>query len=160
MEVDMNQLQSGIIKGALAGVAGTAAMTLMMRGMAPKMVPQDMRPPEFLPKAVVEAGEKQFRHPNALAGHEWQAAYAAHFAYGAGLGAVYGVAREGLPQLPAPVTGVLFGVSVWAFGFQTLLPELGVQPKASEQPMKRRPMPIMAHVVFGVATALAYETRH
>jgi hypothetical protein len=69
---EMNQLQSEIAMGALAGLAGTAVITVMMHGMAPKMVPQDRRPAEFPPKSVVEAGEKQVDRPNALRGREWQ----------------------------------------------------------------------------------------
>lgn len=156
----MNQLSNGIAKGALAGLAGTAAMTVMMRAVAPRVVPKQMRPAEFIPKSVVEAGEKQVGRPNALLGHEMQAAYAAHFGYGAGLGMLYGLARERLPQLPAPVMGALFGAGIWAVNFEKTLPALGIQPKASEQPMKKRPMPLMAHVIFGTAAAMAYHKLH
>jgi putative membrane protein len=159
-EVEMDQLSSDIAKGALAGLAGTAAMTFMMWVVAPRVVPKDMRPTEFIPKSVVESGEKQAGHPNALLGHEKQAGYAAHFAYGAGLGMLYGAARERLPQLPAPVMGALFGVGIWAVNFEKTLPALGIQPRVTEQPMKKRPMPLMAHVIFGTTTALAHQRLH
>jgi uncharacterized membrane protein YagU involved in acid resistance len=159
-EVEMNQLPSNLAQGALAGLAGTAAMTFMMRVVGPRVAPRSMRPAEFVPKSVVEWGEKKAGHPNALLGYEMQAAAVAHSVYGLGLGALYGTLRAQLPQLPVPVAGALFGIGVWGVGFQKMLPAMGIQAKAIEQPMRRRPLPLMAHVIFGTATATAYEKLH
>lgn len=42
------------LTGALAGFAGSAVMAIMMRKVAPHVVPQEMRPDEFVPKKAVE----------------------------------------------------------------------------------------------------------
>ncbi len=147
-----------MVRGALAGAAGTAVMTLMMRKAAPKMIPKEMRPDEFPPKKVVEWAEEQAGKPHALSeSQEMKVAMGAHFAYGSGSGAVYGLLREQMDGIPAPLMGALFGVGLWAVGFEGWMPALGVQEATHEKPPQKWPMPIMAHIVYGTTTALAYE---
>ncbi len=154
----MNDGLDPMVRGALAGAAGTAVMTLMMRKAAPKMIPDEMRPDEFPPKRVVEWAEEQAGMPHALTeSQEMKVAMGAHFAYGSGSGAVYGLLRSQLDGLPAPLMGALFGVGLWAVSFEGWMPALGVQEATHEKPPKKWPMPIMAHMVYGVTTALAYE---
>jgi len=147
-----------LIRGTLAGAAGTAVMTLMMRKAAPRMIPAEMRPDEFPPKRVVEWAEEQAGQPHALSeSQEMQAAMGAHFAYGASAGALYGLLRDQADGIPAPVAGMLFGVGLWAISFEGWMPAGGVQQATTEKPLKKWPMPIMAHMVYGVTTALAYQ---
>ncbi len=154
----MNNGLDSMVRGALAGAAGTAVMTLMMRRAAPKMVPEEMRPDEFPPKRVVEWAEEQAGEPHALTeSQEMKVAMGAHFAYGSGSGAVYGLLRSQLDGLPAPLMGAMFGVGLWAFSFEGWMPALGVQEATTEKPPQKWPMPVMAHIVYGVTTALAYE---
>ena len=144
--------------GAVAGAAGTAVMTLMMKQVAPRVVPAEMRPDEFPPRKVVEWAEEQTGHPNALAeSQEKKAAMGAHFTYGSSSGAVYGLLREQMDGIPAPLAGMLFGVGLWALSFEGWMPALGVQEATTEKPPKKWPMPIMGHLVYGVSTALAYD---
>lgn len=149
----------GLIRGAIAGAAGTAVMTLMMKQVASRVMPADMLPDEFAPKRVVEWAEEQAGEPNALTDSQEQAAaMGAHFGYGSGSGAVYGLLRETLiNDVPAPVAGVIFGVAVWAVSFQGWMPALGVQEATTDQPPRKWPAPIMMHMVYGASTALAYE---
>lgn len=100
-------------------MAGTAVMTLMMRKVAPKVVPQQMRPDEFVPKKAIEWAEEQVGRPDALSESQaMTAAMVAHFAYGSGNGAVYGFLRSRLDDVPAPVAGAIFGVALWAVSFE------------------------------------------
>ncbi len=146
------------LDGALAGVAGGLAMSVLSQGLAPKMLPDDMRPDEFVPRQVVEWAERAAGAPDALSdAKEGVAAMGAHLGYSALLGAGYGLLRSYVPAPPTPVAGALYGVATWAFGFEGLLPALGVRPPTTAHPPKRWPAPIMGHVVFGVVTALAYE---
>lgn len=154
----MNTTTETAVRGAVAGAAGTAAMTMMMRGVAPRVVPEEMRPDEFVPKKIVEWAEEQAGAPDALPDDaELKLSMVPHFGYGSGMGALYGLARDRVDGVPAPLAGALFGVAVWAIGFEGWLPALGVQPATTEQPPRKRPMPIMAHLVYGVTTAMAYE---
>lgn len=148
-----------LVRGALAGAAGTAVMTLMMRKAAPKMIPEEMRPDEFPPKKVVEWAEEQAGEPHALTeSQEMRAAMGAHFAYGSGSGAVYGLLRDTvLDRLPAPLAGMMFGVGLWAIGFEGWMPALGVQEATHEKSPKKWPMPVMSHMIYGATTAFTYE---
>lgn len=148
-----------MVRGGLAGVAGTAVMTMMMKKVSPEVMPEDMRPDEFPPKKVVEWAEEESGHPHALTeSQEQRAAMGAHFAYGSGSGAAYGILRERVFEgLPAPVAGMMFGVGLWAVGFEGWMPALGVQEATTDRPVKKWPAPIMMHMVYGASTAIAYE---
>jgi hypothetical protein len=155
----MNGVQKTALNGTLAGAAGTAAMTLMMRRVAPKVIPEEMRPDEFVPKKAVEWAEEQAGVPEALTKEEeMKAAMGAHFTYGSSMGALYGLARSTLLREAAlPLAGALFGLGVWAASFEGWMPKLGIMEATTEKPPKKWPMPIMAHLVYGATTALAYE---
>lgn len=155
----MTRSVDAVIRGGLAGLAGTAVMTLMMRKIAPAVVPDEMRPDGFAPAKVVTWAEAESGHPHALTeSQEMKAAMVAHFAYGSGSGAVYGLLRSELPDLPAPLLGAMFGIGLWAIGFEGWMPALGVQERTTEKPPEKWPMPIMGHVVYGATTAVAYES--
>lgn len=150
--------QDTMFRGLLAGAAGTAMMTVMMRVIGPKVVPEEMRPDEFIPKKVVEWMEQQAGRPHALdEDQELKVSYVVHFGYGAGMGAAYGLLRGQLPDLPAPLAGGLFGVVLWAVNFEGVMPATGMDKAATRKPPKKWPMPIMAHLVYGVTSALVYD---
>jgi hypothetical protein len=154
----MSQQVDAAIRGALAGVAGTAVMTMMMRKVAPKVIPEEMRPDEFIPKKPVEWAEEQLGHPNALTeDQEMKVAMGAHFTYGSSNGALYGLLRSQMDGLPAPLMGAIFGVGLWAVSFEGWMPALGIMEAPTEKSPKKVPMPIMAHILYGATTALAYE---
>jgi hypothetical protein len=151
-------LTNTAVRGALAGAAGTAVMTLMMRKVAPKVVPEDMRPDEFVPKKAVEWAEEEAGRPHALTeAQEMKAALGAHLSYGSSMGALYGLARSRMDGIPAPLSGTLFGMAVWALSFEGWMPALGVAKPPTERSPKKVPMPIMAHLVYGAITALAFD---
>jgi hypothetical protein len=80
------------------------------------------------------------------------AALASHFAYGTAAGAVFGaIGRPGL------LSGVAFGVAVWAAGYLGYLPALGLAPGAHEEPRERAKLMFTAHVVWGACLGLISE---
>ena len=62
-----------------------------------------------------------------------------------------------MDRLPAPLMGAMFGVGLWAVSLQRRMPALGIMEAPTEKLPKKLPMPIMAHVVYGAMTALAYD---
>lgn len=149
-------------RGALAGIAGGLAMAGMMFKVAPKVVPADMLSDGFVPKKAVEWAEAQVGRPNALTDEQAQkVAMAVHLGYSALGGALYGLARQKLEQkeehIPLPVAGALFGLAVWALSFEGWLPAVGIMKRTTDKPVKKWPAPIMGHLVYGTATALAFE---
>lgn len=148
-----------VVAGAVGGVAGGIAMTVLMTRIAPRVVPADARPNKPAPQKVVEWAERQVHKPQALPQKPKKAtALATHLGYSAVTGAGYGFARHQLPgitqRVPTPASGVLFGLIVWAVSFEGLLPLLGVMPRTTEHPPKRRLAPMMGHAVFGAVTAV------
>jgi hypothetical protein len=152
------QTRGSALAGALGGIAGGTAMTVMMTQVGPRLLPNDVLPDTPAPQKVVEWAERQAGEPEALHGKpKTAAALGAHLAYSATTGAAYGLARSavpGLARMPAPVAGVGFGLLVWAASFEGLLPALGVMPPTTAHPPKRWPAPLMGHSIFGAVTAL------
>lgn len=148
-----------LIRGAAAGAAGTAVMTVMRTQVAPRVMPAETMPEEFTPKKAVQWAEQRLGEPNALSeAQEEKAAMAAHFGYGSGAGAAYALLRESvLRKLPPPLAGMLFGAGLWAISFEGWMPALGVQEATTEKPPRKWPAPVMMHLLYGVSTALALE---
>ena len=146
------------VRGALGGVAGGLAMYGMKQIVAPKVIPEDMRREGFAPKKAVEWAEQQAGHPNALTNdQEEKAAMAAHLAYSAGFGALYGLVRRKAEGMPTPLAGALFGLAVWGISFEGLMPALGMMPGTTDLSMKKWPPDIMGHIIYGAATAVVHE---
>lgn len=143
--------------GALAGVAGGLAMTLMVQKVAPRVLPEEMRPDGFAPKKAVEWTEEETGRPEALSeGQEMKVAMVGHLGYSAAAGAVYGLAREEVRSVPTPLAGAALGLALWVLSFEGWMPAVGIMERTTEKPMKKWPAPIMGHVLFGVVTALAF----
>ncbi len=78
-----------------------------------------------------------------------------HFTYGAAAGIAYSLAASSLPRPPF-VSGVLWGLTVWAFGYLGWLPLTGIRPLPSKLPPRREAVMVATHLVFGVSIALTY----
>lgn len=75
-----------------------------------------------------------------------------HFAYGTATGAIYALGARAvpLPPLAGAACGLAYGLAVWLASYLGLLPALGAQRPATEQPNRRRALMIVAHFVWGV----------
>lgn len=141
----------------VAGLVGTVAMTSVMKGRASRWFAPDRLPREFVPKQIVERVEEAVA-PGALTeAEEMRLTMPAHYGYGGTMGAVYGPVRHRLAGLPAPVVGALFGLGVWALGYVGWLPAIGVREGTAAGSRRRMVAPLVAHLVYGAATALVYE---
>jgi hypothetical protein len=81
---------------------------------------------------------------------------AAHFGYGAATGALYAPLAEKVP-LPGPVSGIGFGLFVWAGSYLGLLPAMGILTPATEHPARRNALMISAHVIWGACLGILLE---
>lgn len=154
----MNTTLDAAVRGAVGGAAGGLAMYGMKQKVAPRVLPERMRREGFAPREAVRWAEEQAGRPDALdPDQEQKAAMAAHLAYSAGSGALYGLIRRHTDGVPAPLAGAIFGVGVWAAAFEGWMPALGIMEATTDLPPLKRPPDILGHVIFGVATALAYE---
>jgi hypothetical protein len=80
---------------------------------------------------------------------------AAHFAYGAGTGAAFGLLRRqtGTPAEEAAV-GSALGVLAWGAGWSSWLPLTGVHRPPWAQKTPKVLLPVIDHAVFGAAWGL------
>ena len=152
-----------IIKGAIAGAAGTAAMGAAME-RAPKVlesmgvqVPTPPpgptapdSPPEALAERVAEGVAEQPMGPQAKA----TAGQVMHWGYGAAWGAYYAVIQSSLKPPPL-LHGALFGALVGTVA-SAVVPRLGLQNPPSRNPPKLNAMYMGYHLVYGVTTAVVY----
>lgn len=145
------------LKGFFAGISGTVAMTLAMRRLFPRVLPPEARR-GLLPEAVVKGVERQATGKPRLRGRtRRQVTMPAHYAYGAGTGVAYGLLRAVLDDAPPAALGAAWGLAVWMISYEALLPALGITPATTDRPPAQWIVPITAHVVYGVATAYAFE---
>ena len=143
------------LAGSLAGFAATAPMTAVMLALhrrLPRWERYPLPPRQITMRVADQAGVKHEMDED----QRTAATYAAHFGYGLGAGALYGLLAPHLPGAPA-AKGVGFGLAVWAGSYLGWLPAANVLPPATDEPAERNAVMIAAHLVWGAATGVLTE---
>lgn len=155
------------IKGAVAGLAGTAVLTAVMqrgpRFMEEKLgislaeadspaeaeTPEDPRAElaEKVATGVFDTGISQETKESA--------SQAIHWGYGALWGVIFGIVHSSL-RIPLLLHGTIFGSLVAAVA-STLVPAMGLTPSPKEQPKTISAMQFVNHLIFGWAVALTFH---
>lgn len=147
------------LKGAAAGLVGGMAMMMAMKLEQRALLPEEQRtdPP---PKRLVEALAREQAVP-VTATQARAVGRGVHMGYSALWGALFGVVQDRVHP-PEILHGLLLGGLVYAANFPEwgMLPRLGVLPPPSEQEPEQEVVPAVAHVVFGLATAKAFQALH
>jgi len=125
------------VRGATAGAIATLAMSEHMLGR-PSVNAIGEPPPERIADAVL---------PSRSARERSIAATVIHLGIGIGGGALFGLLRHG--RRTGPLTGALFGLGVWAVGYEAVVPALGVLPPAHRDADRRRAALLQAHLLYG-----------
>ena len=143
-----------ILFGALAGLAATAPMTLVMKLMHEQLPREEKYP--LPPRQVTEAvAEKAGVNQHLDEEEREKATWVSHFAYGTACGALYGaLSGETLDGHPL-AAGAGFGLAVWAVSYLGWLPAAGIISPATEHPPRRNALMIAAHLVWGATAAAA-----
>jgi uncharacterized membrane protein YagU involved in acid resistance len=156
---------SVIIKGAIAGAAGTAVMSAFTE-RAPEVIermgvpmPEPQTPPRdrdapgtSTKKAAERAGEAT---DAPLTGEQRRtAAEAIHWGYGAAWGAAYGVIQSSFKP-PHLFHGTFFGLLVYGVA-ASIVPRLGLARPPTEAPPQLNAMQVVTHLVYGWSTAVVY----
>ena len=141
-------LAAAIGHGLVAGAFGTAAMTVSStleqrrRGREPSTAPADAAAKVIGIESFCDAGAKS-RFSNGV-----------HWLYGTSWGVARGVLRfAGLGPAAATAT---HGGALWA-SEQVMLPALGVSPPLWEWGAAEVAIDAGHHLVYAIATAIAYE---
>ena len=152
---------NALLRGLIAGVAGTGAMTAYQLAVAklqgkPLSTPvparwADAPAPAQAAKKIADAlgqGHRFTREDVPLLTN------AMHWLYGVGWGIFYGVGA-GRAE-PNPVGGgLVFGTGVWGAAYAELVP-LGVYKPPWKYPAKELALDLSYHLVYGLAVAGAY----
>ncbi len=134
-------LAARLVIGGIAGFVATMAMTAAMRRLH-KRLPEKERYP-LTPREIVDA---TLDPPRSIAP---DLTLAAHFAYGAGCGALLGAANPRMGR----VTGSIAGGGIWLASYMGWIPALGVLKPATRHPLRRNAVMIAAHFVWGWSAA-------
>lgn len=155
--MEVESLAREALVGAVTGSLATVVMTTLMEPGLPGLLDRRYRPREFVPKQVVRwlSDVTGQRRPRRGSRGESAAAGAAHLAYGAGAGALYAVLQPRLAlKWPAAVpSGPLFGLALWAAGYQGWMPAAGVRPATTDHTPTQWPVPIANHMLYGTVLA-------
>jgi hypothetical protein len=143
-----------MIRGAAAGTVATAAMSAIMFGARRSGVMGTMPPEKITASFLNRAGIKRSRkQQDALA-------VAIHFIFGAGGGAIFGLAPERLPVPPVPL-GMAYGSAIWAVSYMGWVPMLRIMPPPHRDQPGRQGVMLLGHLVYGgvlgVLTRRAYK---
>lgn len=137
------RLGSRLLIGAIAGIAGTVAMTAAMRRLHAQLPEKERYP--LTPREIVDSAA-------APAGEQAKAiTLAAHFAYGAACGALLAAADPRMSRR----RGALAGSAIWLGSYMGWIPAVGLLKPATEHPLRRNALMITAHIAWGVGTAAA-----
>lgn len=142
----LGELAAGVGKGLLAGLAGTAAMTVAQRIGMSLMGREASTTP-------AEAVKKVFGLETRDEAAEERLAALAHWGYGTTWGAARGVAAAaGLGPLAASLAHF---VAVWGTE-QVMMPGLELSPPATEWSAEQVAEDIVYHAVYAAAAGAAY----
>lgn len=148
MSRNLPKLQSRLLIGAIAGFAGTLAMTSAMARLHRRLPAKERYP--LTPREIIDSTAEQANIPLSEEA-ALDLTTAGHFAYGAAAGSLIGAAN---PRI-GPMTGAAAGVAVWVVSYLGWIPGVGILKPATLHPRRRNLLMIGAHLIWGGATALA-----
>ena len=138
-----------VLAGAGAGCLATGPMTAVMLVLH-RRLPLTQRsalPPRVVTDRLLTRLGLRRPRPGAP---RMALALAGHFAYGVAAGALFGPVAAVSPA-PAPASGMVFGLALWAVSYLGWLPAARLFPPATDQPAARNRLMIAAHAVWGLA---------
>ena len=136
-------LAARLVIGGIAGFVATMAMTSAMRHLSARLPRRERYP--LPPREIVDA---TLRPPAAAAP---DLTLAAHFAYGAGCGALIAAANPRIGR----VAGSIAGGGIWLASYMGWIPTFGVLKPATGHPARRNAVMLGAHLVWGWTAAEA-----
>lgn len=137
-----SDLAGRLFVGAVAGIVGTAAMSIAMQRLFERLPPHERYP--LPPREIIE----QLGSANDEPGKRAQT-LRAHFGFGAMAGALMAVASADT----SPRKGGAAGLAVWVASYFGWVPALRVLSPASAQPARRNALMIAVHLLWGAVTA-------
>jgi putative membrane protein len=140
----------GLIAGAIGGLAGAALMGPLHTAAAKVIdlqAPKGEDATEKVANTVVTkvTGRKLRRSKRPKGGQ------VVHFAFGAGMGALYGLLAENFSPLRIGA-GAFFGAAVYLGAHALAVPALGLAPSPLENSPAQEGTELASHLAYGVVT--------
>ena len=153
METNRNraQDQASLVDGAIAGLIATLPMTIVMLGLhqlEPFKEHNPLPPQKITRRAAQKSGVDKATSEDQID----LMTGVAHFGFGATAGSLYAPLAN-LSPLPAILSGLLYGLTVWFVSYQGWIPEANLMPPADKQSPQRNFLMIAAHLVYGSVLA-------
>lgn len=147
-----------LLTGALAGVAGTVAMSAFMAAAYRAGALGEPPPKKLVRRTINRLG---FGTPKPVP--LGVATAIAHLGFGASMGALFGVlprASRRVPLLPesSSARGALFGLAVWATSYAGWIPKLGLMPSPEDDRPGRPTSMVLAHLIYGAVLGRAFRS--
>jgi hypothetical protein len=137
-------------RGALAGLGATVVLTGLREAWAKAGLVF-----ETAPMQVVDRMEEASLVGDLSPRGRLMLGSIAHFAYGAGTGAAFGLLRQETgTRAEEAAVGSALGVLAWGAGWSSWLPLTGVHSPPWSQRTPRVLLPVIDHAVFGAAWGL------
>jgi hypothetical protein len=146
----------GSLRGMVAGLIGVAGMAGAIGTVRRAILPPDHEVKTHPEKIIEHAATVLGRADELDVATRRRLGDLMHFGYGAAWGAVYAAATHG--RRPHPLIGGLaLGSGLWTFGFNVLMPVLGVQKGPWTWGGREFLLTGVAHAAYGTVTTLALE---
>ncbi len=136
-------MKERVALGAAAGIGATITMSLAIAAGRRAGLLRTPPPQEITRRGLRKVGVSV---SNDDAG---RAAWPAHLAYGAAMGALFAAASRTLPDTPPLVAGAAYGFAVWFASYVGMLPALGLMPAPTDDSRGRQVTMVAAHFVYG-----------
>jgi Family of unknown function (DUF6789) len=138
------------LRGGAAGVAATAAMSVVQLAARAGDTSDDTEPELITETSLQRAGVGL---PEAA---EDALSVWAHLAFGTACGAAYALVEPALPpRIDRVGAGAAFGLLVATLSYEVWVPRLGALPPLHRQRPRRRWPLLAAHVVYGIVLGVA-----
>ena len=148
----------GILAGLVGGVIAAGGMSLVHKGLGRVMAGTSQPAPSAEPQQSEDAtvrvadGITRWLMKRPLPEDKKPlAANVVHYAFGAGVGGLYGGVAEVWPRVTAAL-GLPFGLSVWLGAHVIVVPALGLTAPPIRQPLSKEAPELFLHLVYGAVT--------
>lgn len=154
-QMTMTEKRAEVGHGVVASLAASTAMSVML-GVTHKLGLLGEPPPRKLTRKIASLlGLAHVPRGASL----FVATTAAHYAYGAGIGALFGgaIAPRASTRQKRVALGIATGAAVWAASYQGWIPGLGLmKPPSRDRPLRPSLM-LAAHCLFGAVMGAVYR---
>jgi putative membrane protein len=163
-EIDVGSLSDDAIKGLLAGAAGglAGAWTMnLFQSVLSEFIKSDEQ--NGSAKANDAGDDATVKTANAITtavfdhsltkNEKKGAGPAVHYAFGASMGGMYGMAAEVAPNATVGF-GLGFGAALWLAADEVMVPALGLAKPPNQTPAAQHALALASHLVYGLTTEL------